>query len=82
MGKKMLSVSRRPGGELVDVSDDGRTTTYPDGSRLVRPEPGAAVEPKEPNAVSHSRSAGGEPVHVSDDKTTVTYSDGSQMIRP
>ncbi|MEV4006581.1 hypothetical protein [Actinomadura sp. NPDC049753] len=82
MGKKMISFSRGPGGEPVDVSDDGLTTTYADGSQLVRPEPGAAVTPPEPNAVSFSRGPGGERVHVSDDGKTTTYSDGSRTIRP
>ncbi|GAA4378531.1 hypothetical protein GCM10023088_39550 [Actinomadura verrucosospora] len=79
---RKISFDRGPGGELVDVSDDGKTTTYSDGTKHVRPEDGASPERVEPNAVSFDRGPGGERVHVSDDKKTITYSDGTKTIRP
>ncbi|MEU8305057.1 hypothetical protein AB0C84_16015 [Actinomadura sp. NPDC048955] len=82
MTKKMLSFDRGPGGELVTVSDDGKTVEFGDGVKLVRPEAGASSDAGKPNAVSFTRSSGGERVTVSPDGKTTTYPDGTKMIRP
>lgn len=79
---RKISFRRSAGGEVVDVSKDGKTTTYPDGTQHVRPPEGASPEHVEPNAVSFMNGPGGERVHVSDDGKTTTYPDGSKMIRP
>ncbi|MGI5208190.1 hypothetical protein ACQEU6_42300 [Spirillospora sp. CA-108201] len=82
MAKKVISFRRGAGGEEATVSDDGKTTTYSDGTQRVRPQDGASPEPLEPNAVSVTNNPGGERVHVSEDGKTTTYPDGSKMIRP
>ncbi|MEU4823119.1 hypothetical protein ACLQ2P_23060 [Actinomadura citrea] len=80
--RKAISFRRTAGGEEVTLSEDGTTTTYPDGTKHVRPQDGASPAPVEPNAVSYSNGPGGERVHVSTDGKTITHLDGSKTIRP
>ncbi|SNR92420.1 hypothetical protein [Actinomadura mexicana] len=82
MGKRKISFTRGPGGEEVTVSDDGKTTTFGDGTKMTRPEAGAPSDAGKPNAVSFTRRPGGERVTVSDDGKTTTYPDGTKMTRP
>lgn len=76
--RKAVSFTRAPGGEPVEVDDDG-AVTYPDGVVQERHEGPVPEGTKE--AVSYERGPNGEVVQVSPDGKTTYFSDGMKWTR-